>query len=123
DLITNVVDAGINDWGGISPVTIDFVNPEALWPHTDRLADRMRALGRTLVQRLPMYSSYVRDRDVWIDKSLHARVLAASDSEYMGRDSVWFVGENKRPPQQSIGQPAVARQPNLHRLLSVASSG
>jgi FO synthase len=83
----------------------------------------MRAHGRTLVQRLPMYNSYIHDRDVWIDKRLHARVLAASDSEYMARDSVWFAGDNKRPPQQSIGRPAVAHQPNLQHLLSVASSG
>jgi len=123
DLITDVVDAGINDWGGISPVTIDFVNPEALWPHIGRLADRMRAHGFTLVQRLPVYSAYIQDRGTWIDNKLHAKVLALSDSDFMARDSAWLVGEHKPPAQELVSQPAVMRRPHFHRILSAATSG
>jgi FO synthase len=58
-LLHRAIDAGINDFGGISPVTPDFVNPEAPWPHVDALATEIAACGRTLVQRLPVYPEYV----------------------------------------------------------------
>ena len=70
DLIGEVIDAGINDWGGISPVTADYVNPEAPWPHIAALAERMRERGRVLVQRLPIYPQYARDLDRWADPGL-----------------------------------------------------
>lgn len=54
--------AGINDWGGISPVTPDYVNPEAAWPHIDRLAGTCRAAGFTLRERLAIYDSFISDR-------------------------------------------------------------
>jgi FO synthase len=58
-LLHQAIDAGINDWGGISPVTPDYVNPEAPWPHVDALADELAACGRVLVQRLPVYPGYL----------------------------------------------------------------
>ena len=58
-LLRQAIDAGINDWGGISPVTPDFVNPEAPWPHVDALASEVAASGRVLVQRLPVYPEYL----------------------------------------------------------------
>jgi len=58
-LLHQAIDAGINDWGGISPVTPDFVNPEAPWPHVDALASGLAASGRVLVQRLPVYPQYL----------------------------------------------------------------
>src|SRR5664280_1961641 len=70
NLIADAVDAGINDWGGISPITADFVNPEAPWPHIDALADRMRDCGRVLVQRLPIYPSYARELPRWADRNM-----------------------------------------------------
>jgi FO synthase len=57
------IDAGINDWGGISPLTPDYVNPEAPWPHVAALADTCRAAGFTLVPRLPIYAAYVAHPD------------------------------------------------------------
>lgn len=71
--------AGINDWGGISPVTRDFVNPEAPWPHIAMLAATCRAEGFTLVPRLPIYAEYV-GRPGFLDPALHgpaASVLAS----------------------------------------------
>jgi FO synthase len=53
--------AGINDWGGISPVTRDYVNPEAAWPHVDALAETCRAAGFTLRERLAIYDEYLED--------------------------------------------------------------
>ncbi|HEY2756082.1 MAG TPA: 5-amino-6-(D-ribitylamino)uracil--L-tyrosine 4-hydroxyphenyl transferase CofH [Pseudolabrys sp.] len=123
DLIANVIDAGINDWGGISPVTVDYVNPEAPWPHIANLAERMRERGRVLVQRLPLYKSYVYERHRWADASLHAKILSASDSEFMARDSSWASGDATPPAGHAIALPAVRRRPSLDRLLTAASEG
>jgi FO synthase len=57
-----LIRAGINDWGGISPLTLDYVNPEARWPHIDRLRATCRAEGFDLKPRLPIYREYVNDR-------------------------------------------------------------
>jgi FO synthase len=123
DLIADVIDAGINDWGGISPVTVDFVNPEAPWPHIANLAERMRERGRVLVQRLPLYNSYVHDLRRWADASLHAKILSASDSEFMARDSSWASGDATAPASHVIALSAVRRRPSLDRLLAAASGG
>jgi FO synthase len=73
------LDAGINDWGGVSPVTIDWVNPEAPWPHLDTLATITENAGYSLVPRLPVYPEYVSD--TWIDKGLIEDVLARTDDD------------------------------------------
>lgn len=71
------LDAGINDWGGVSPLTIDWVNPEAPWPHLAELARRTEARGFTLKARLPVYPEYMTDD--WIDPDLLGRLRDASD--------------------------------------------
>ncbi len=70
--------AGINDWGGVSPLTIDWVNPEAPWPHLDELRGRTEKAGFALRARLPVYPEFI-DQD-WIDPGLYPDVLAAADS-------------------------------------------
>ena len=60
-----LIAAGINDWGGISPVTPDHVNPEAPWPVITELAERTASAGKLLVHRLPIYPSYARDLATW----------------------------------------------------------
>ena len=60
--------AGINDWGGISPLTRDYVNPEAPWPHVEQLAGRCARAGFELHERLPVYQEYINDE--WIDPAL-----------------------------------------------------
>ncbi len=69
--------AGINDWGGISPLTRDYVNPEAPWPHVDALAETCREAGFRLARRLPVYAEYLEQPE-WIGPALrdHARALA-----------------------------------------------
>jgi FO synthase len=67
------LNAGINDWGGMSPLTPDYVNPEAPWPHVAALAETCRAEGFTLQPRLPIYTEYV-DRPGFLDPSLRAAV-------------------------------------------------
>jgi FO synthase len=73
------LDAGINDWGGVSPLTIDWVNPEAPWPHLDELSARTTAAGFELRPRLPVYPEYINEE--WIDPQLIVDVRAASDHD------------------------------------------
>ncbi len=72
------LDAGANDWGGVSPITIDFVNPEAPWPHLDELEARTKAAGFELMPRLPVHPEYLNER--WIDSSLLPKLLGAADA-------------------------------------------
>jgi len=73
------LDAGINDWGGVSPLTIDWVNPEAPWPHLEELRLRTEAAGFRLMPRLPVYPEYINDE--WIDPTLLTKVREAVDDE------------------------------------------
>ncbi|GAA1222712.1 bifunctional FO biosynthesis protein CofGH [Pseudonocardia alaniniphila] len=73
--------AGIDDWGGVSPVTADHVNPERPWPAIDELAARSAAAGFTLRERLTAYPKYVLAGSPWIDTRLHAHVAALADPE------------------------------------------
>lgn len=73
------LDAGINDWGGVSPLTIDWVNPEAPWPHLDRLRSVTETAGFRLMPRLPVYPEFISDE--WVDASLLPKVEAAVDDD------------------------------------------
>ena len=73
------LDAGINDWGGVSPVTIDWVNPEAPWPQLERLEAVTRSAGFRLEPRLPVYPEYIDE--TWIDAGLLPKVLDATDDD------------------------------------------
>ena len=75
------LDAGLNDWGGISPVTIDFVNPEAPWPHLRELTERTGAHGFQLRARFPVYPEYIRDKGHFIPGELRGRLKKEADSE------------------------------------------
>ena len=93
-----LLDAGINDWGGISPVTADHVNPEAPWPHLDRLAEATADRGLVLTERLAVYPEYVSDGQRWVHPILVPRVLAASDSCGFARTDPWIPGSKEAPP-------------------------
>jgi FO synthase len=77
------LDAGINDWGGVSPLTIDWVNPEAPWPHLGRLQAVTESAGFELRPRLPVYPEFIGDD--WIDSGLLAKVVAAVDERGYAR--------------------------------------
>jgi FO synthase len=74
-----LVRAGIDDWGGVSPLTADHVNPERPWPRIDRLAARTASFGFTLRERLTAHPHFVRDAATWIDPGLHAVVAALAE--------------------------------------------
>jgi FO synthase len=88
----SLLEAGIDDWGGVSPVTPDFVNPEAPWPALDQLRDATRQAGFTLVPRLPIYPEFLADAKRWVDRSVLPGVIAASDSQGWARFDSWSPG-------------------------------
>jgi FO synthase len=98
-----LLDAGISDWGGISPVTIDHVNPEAPWPEIARLADATRSRGLELAPRLCVYPRFIgRTSELqpreWLDEAVLPAVLRASDALGLAREDTWAPGEPSRPP-------------------------
>ncbi|MFI2910814.1 bifunctional FO biosynthesis protein CofGH [Streptomyces sp. PDY-4] len=76
-----LITAGIDDWGGVSPLTIDHVNPERPWPRIDELAEKSRAAGFELRERLCVYPEFVRRGEPWLDPRLRPHVAALADPE------------------------------------------
>ena len=109
--------AGLNDWGGVSPVTPDHVNPEAPWPHLAELAARTESAGFRLVERLAVYPEWASDPDRWFDPALAPRVVRGSDSQGFARVDAWSPGRPEAPdpadlpnlPALAAVSPAIAR--------------
>jgi FO synthase len=106
--LADMIDAGINDWGGVSPVTPDHVNPEAPWPALATLAERTAEAGKVLVERLAVYPRYTRDTEGWLDPSLRAPVLRAIDAEGYARTDEWVAGSGQTPPALILRRPAAS---------------
>ena len=88
----DLLDAGVSDWGGVSPVTADHVNPERPWPDLDRLREVTEAKGHTLAPRLTIHPAFACEPERWLDPALHFPVADRSDSDGYARDddgSVW----------------------------------
>ena len=102
-VLPRLVAAGINDWGGVSPLTPDYVNPEAPWPHLSRLAVESRGAGKTLEQRLTIYPDYARDYSRWLDSGLHSRVLQQLDGAGFPRVDSWCTGQSRKLPHLEVG--------------------
>ena len=81
-----LLDAGIDDWGGVSPVTADHVNPERPWPDLDRLREVTEAKGFELTPRLTVHPEFVREDTKWIDEGLRFSVMDRSDADGLARD-------------------------------------
>ena len=81
-----LLSAGIDDWGGISPITADHVNPERPWPALEKISKVSEGLGYFIAPRLTVYPEYASNPKVWIDSKLQFSVLDRSDSEWLGRD-------------------------------------
>jgi len=96
--LAEMIAAGINDWGGVSPVTPDHVNPEAPWPALARLAKETAVAGKLLVERLAIYPAYARDPERWLDPSLRPAVLRAIDADGLARFDNWVAGSGTEPP-------------------------
>ncbi|UZW53828.1 5-amino-6-(D-ribitylamino)uracil--L-tyrosine 4-hydroxyphenyl transferase CofH [Sphingobium sp. JS3065] len=126
--LVELIEAGIDDWGGISPVTLDHVNPEAHWPEIAVLEEVCASLGRPLVERLTVYPRFVATDDAtWIDAKLKPAILKLSDAEGLARDSRWSPGvadHAPATPQQPLGCVLPGpTAPALHRILDRAANG
>ena len=107
----DLLDAGIDDWGGVSPVTADHVNPERPWPAIERLRKVTEAKGFALAPRLTIYPEYALNSERWLDEDLRFPVLDRSDAEALGRtvDGGWYSGADASPPEllsPQAGDPA-----------------
>src|ERR1043166_630808 len=100
-----LLEAGINDWGGISPVTADHVNPEAPWPAIAKLEHATAAAGYTLVPRLAVYPEYAVKPEAWIDRGVVRRVRDAIDPTGFAREDTWTPGATAPlPPLPASGE-------------------
>ncbi|OGA36999.1 MAG: 7,8-didemethyl-8-hydroxy-5-deazariboflavin synthase [Betaproteobacteria bacterium RIFCSPLOWO2_12_FULL_65_110] len=113
-----LVEAGINDWGGVSPVTPDHVNPEAPWPHIESLRQRTAAAGNILVERLASYPAYCRDAARWHDARLMPHLQQHADADGYARADGWSAGGVGAIP--SIPAPERRRSTDLDAVLDRA---
>ncbi|MFF3644012.1 bifunctional FO biosynthesis protein CofGH [Streptomyces sp. NPDC002564] len=111
-----LIGAGIDDWGGVSPVTIDHVNPEKPWPQLDELAARSAEAGFTLAERLCVYPEFVLRGEPWLDPRLlpHLRALADPDTGLARPDAV-VEGHPWQEPDE--GYVAASGRTDLHRTI------
>jgi FO synthase len=129
-----LLDAGIDDWGGVSPVTIDHVNPEAPWPELELLRAATESRGLTLAPRLTVYPRFVEQR--WLDAKVIPHVLRAADADGLAREDEWTPGDPGDIPfvprdalpvdsrdelgEQELVRLFAARGEELHRVFAAA---
>jgi FO synthase len=134
DEFPRLLDAGIDDWGGVSPVTIDHVNPEAPWPEIERLRTATEAKGLALAPRLPVYPEFL-DR---LPERVRTQALRSSDADGLAREDGWFCGAETPVPfvprdalpvdtADGLGEDELvrlfaARGEELHRVLAAADA-
>ncbi len=99
-----LLDAGIDDWGGVSPVTIDHVNPEAPWPELELLERATRSRGLELAPRLALYGRYVAELDRWVDPGVAPAVWRSADSLGLAREDPWAPGEPAAVPARFLAR-------------------
>jgi FO synthase len=99
DDLAPLLAAGIDDWGGVSPVTLDHVNPERPWPALERLRVATEAAGKVLTARLTIYPEFARNDATWVHPDLRFAVMQRSDAEGLARDDTWASGGEAPPPQ------------------------
>ncbi|WP_372782516.1 5-amino-6-(D-ribitylamino)uracil--L-tyrosine 4-hydroxyphenyl transferase CofH [Litorivivens sp.] len=127
-VLEKIVGAGINDWGGVSPLTPDFVNPEAPWPHLDELSRETAVAGKYLQERLTIYPSYVTRFADWLAPELHEHVLSITDAEGFPRVDSWLTGQHTELPAEDLrwlgADVAEARvSPEIKDILARAMAG
>ncbi|MGX1312747.1 FO synthase [Streptomyces calvus] len=110
-----LIAAGIDDWGGVSPLTIDHVNPERPWPQIDELAEQSRAAGFALRERLCVYPEFVRRGEPWLDPRLRPHVAALADPETgLARPDVLPQGLPWQEPDEAF---TASGRTDLHRTI------
>ena len=122
-VLPRLIAAGINDWGGVSPVTPDYVNPEAPWPHLGALARETAACGKVLTERMAIYPAYAAAGDRWLAPALRTPVLQSIDAEGLPRTDPWSPGDLTPPPLDSAAEASKAVMPDLDAILARATDG
>lgn len=122
-----LVRAGVNDWGGVSPVTPDHVNPERPWPHLVQLQAETEAAGRQLVERLAIGPAYAREPETWVDAGLRRAIRHRTDSQGLARTDGWYAGAGHDVPEQAAAwrpdrPPRAAVDAQPARMASIGSS-
>ena len=98
DGLAALMRAGVNDWGGVSPVTPDHVNPEAPWPHLMALAAATAAAGRVLTERLAVGPAYAKEPERWLEPAIALQVRRAVDARGLPIIERWRAGAGEAPP-------------------------
>jgi FO synthase len=98
-----LLDAGIDDWGGVSPVTADHVNPERPWPSLDRLSAATQAGGHSLAPRLTVYPEYALDPGRWLDQATRFPVLDRADAQGLARDDPGATWPERHEAAANVG--------------------
>jgi FO synthase len=102
--LAQLIRAGISDWGGVSPVTPDHVNPEAPWPHIEALERATAHAGRTLVERLAVYPEFLVEPAQWLDPAVAGPALRQQDSQGFAREDGWAPGAAEPPPAPFVAR-------------------
>jgi FO synthase len=126
-----LISAGLDDFGGVSPVTPDHVNPEAPWPEITALGETCEAVGYLLAERLTAYPRYVQHPDRWLDKLVRPKVLALANTAGLAREAAWSPGVAEHAPPNAgdplgLGAPAapgLLRDRALERSLAKIEAG
>jgi len=126
--LAELIDCGIDDWGGISPVTLDHVNPEAPWPEIERLRAVCARAGMPLAERLTVYPRFIDlDEGAWLHPAIRPAVYKLSDTEGLGREGDWSPGlvmPAPGTPERPLGiQYEGAARLDLRRIISRAANG
>jgi FO synthase len=106
DDLAGLLAAGIDDWGGVSPLTADHVNPERPWPALDALRRATEAAGHVLAPRLTVYPSFVAEAERWLDEAMRFAVLDRSDASGLARDDPGSVFPQKVGEYRNVGDGA-----------------
>ncbi|NBU84248.1 MAG: 7,8-didemethyl-8-hydroxy-5-deazariboflavin synthase subunit CofH [Sphingomonadaceae bacterium] len=120
--LVELVRAGVNDWGGVSPVTPDHVNPEAPWPHLDKLETETEAAGRHLRQRLAIGPAYARCITRWADPAIHTYIRRAVDGRGLVREVNWHPGTGNDAPEL-LPSLVTGRDPHIAIALGLVEQG
>ena len=120
--LSQLVRAGVNDWGGVSPVTPDHVNPEAPWPHLEKLETETEAAGRHLRQRLAIGPAFVRDVTRWADPALQTAIRRSVDTRGLVRENSWHPGAGDEAPEL-MASIITGRDPQIAISLGLVEQG
>jgi FO synthase len=126
-VLRTLLEAGIDDWGGVSPLTADFVNPEAPWPHLEELTRETLSNGKCLQERLTIYPRYSLDTARWVDDGLRTSILRKIDTEGFARIDDWVAGGDVPPPTVDLAYLREADRalvsPELDEIVRRAANG